>query len=63
MAELKPCPFCGATPTLETFTDMFNRIKYGVECHFADCEISPYTAWYADKNDAIEAWNRRSDGK
>jgi Lar family restriction alleviation protein len=62
--ELKPCPFCGETPELEAFIDRFNRIKYGVECHGEDCEINLFTDWYADKKEAIEAWNRRAeDGK
>jgi Lar family restriction alleviation protein len=61
MAELKPCPFCGEIPKIEIFTDMFERKKYGIECHGSDCEINPMTAWYADENDAIEAWNRRAE--
>ena len=59
--ELKPCPFCGETPTLERYTDLYNMVKYGIECRGSDCEIQPFTAWYADKAEAIEAWNRRAE--
>ena len=60
MNELKPCPFCGYVPKVETYEDMFQRITFGIECHGADCDIQPFTACYADKQEAIEAWNRRA---
>ena len=60
MAELKPCPFCGHTPKIERFENRFNRIYFAIECHSTDCDIIPQTAWYADKQEAIEAWNRRA---
>ena len=61
MAELKPCPFCGETPKDETYIDSFGRVKYGIECRNDSCEIQPLTAWFAEKKEAIEAWNRRHD--
>ena len=61
MDELKPCPFCGYVPKVETYEDMFHRIKFGIECHSEDCDIQPFTTWYADKQEAIEAWNRRHE--
>ena len=58
--KLKPCPFCGCVPTGEAFEDMFHRIKFGIECKNADCVIQPMTPWFADKEECIEVWNRRS---
>ena len=61
MAELKPCPFCGKIPMLERFIDRFQRDKYDIECRCPYCEVQPMTPWYEEKNDAIEAWNRRAE--
>lgn len=57
--ELKPCPFCGGVPDIEPHEDLYRRMKFGIECRNADCEIQPFTAWYADRQECIEAWNRR----
>ena len=61
MSELKHCPFCGVVPKVEKFEDRRKRITYGIECREADCDIQPLTLWYADKEEAIKAWNRRAD--
>ena len=58
--KLKPCPFCGSSTNVEKFKDTFNRIKFGIECYYPDCAIQPFTAWYADEQEAIEAWNTRT---
>lgn len=60
MSELKPCPFCGGEVEIEIHEDIARRIKYGVECRNADCDVQPLTAWYADKDECVEAWNRRA---
>lgn len=60
MSDLKPCPFCGSFPTIEIHEDLYKRKKYGIECINEDCEIQPMTARYADKEECIEAWNRRA---
>jgi Lar family restriction alleviation protein len=53
--KLRPCPFCGRTPMLvECATHYF------VRCPSNCCEQSIF---YEDKNDAIEAWNRRTSVK
>ena len=61
MAELKPCPFCGGRAVLNGG----EKISEGggdywwVQCH--ECFAS--THGNADRETAIEAWNRRaSDG-
>lgn len=60
MAELKSCPFCGVTPTMETYKDLYNRIKFGIACRNADCEVQPLTPWYAEKDECVNAWNKRT---
>ena len=59
MADLKPCPFCGVTPTIEQHIDFANRLRFGIECCNPKCDIQPLTCWYADEKEAIEVWNRR----
>ena len=57
--ELKPCPFWGGEVEAYEYKDCVNRVKFGVECRNNDCEIQPITDWYAIKQEASEAWNRR----
>lgn len=59
--NLKPCPFCGGQVEIEMHEDASRRCKYGIECKNYNCEIQPFTAWYAVKEDCIDAWNRRVD--
>ena len=49
--KLKPCPFCGG----KAYVDDPNY-NYVVRCY--KCRVS--TAWYADKNKALKAWNTRT---
>ncbi len=61
--ELKPCPFCGGKA--EVFFNKANELWY-VCCYdeyndFDCCEIN--TTWYSKKEDAIEAWNTRTEPK
>ena len=54
--QLKPCPFCGETPILELFNDGF--FDYArIRC----CRVM--FDWCGDETgeQAIAAWNRRSD--
>jgi len=52
MSELKSCPFCGRTDSLELTTKGFWRVHCDV------CEV--YGPTTIDKKKAIEAWNRRA---
>ena len=52
--DLKPCPFCGETPSLVRWGN-----EWDVECISNDCLIVPETGLFKTKIEAIEAWNRR----
>ncbi len=61
--ELKACPFCGGKG--EVFFNNANELWY-VCCYdeyndFDCCEIN--TTWYSNKEDAIKAWNTRTEPK
>ena len=56
--ELKPCPFCGGTPSVH-----YHEIleMYSVVCENENCNIVCHTSVCAKKEYAIENWNRRID--
>ena len=61
MAELKPCPFCGgrAFPTEFTYSLDPGYVKvWSVDC--VNCMSQ--TAEFVTEKEAIEAWNKRTDG-
>jgi Lar family restriction alleviation protein len=49
--ELKPCPFCGGSASLE-----HTRIGFGVVCW--NCQIKTLMDWTKEK--AISIWNTRA---
>ena len=56
--ELKPCPFCGETPTRE----FGNGIKkYWISCNNPKCRIQPTTDAHTNKSVVTREWNRRVD--
>lgn len=67
MEELKPCPFCGTIPKLQTDTryplpKCQPRKAYEVVCQNWDCIIGFVDDRYRlSEKEAIEAWNRRAD--
>lgn len=65
MAELKPklreCPFCGDIPTVYESKGNLKHILYSV-CCYGDHHTASM-GWFDGEEEAIEAWNRRSDGK
>lgn len=59
MSEMKPCPFCGAPAMLRKHEE---RIKpFFVRCGNLDCRLIVATDYFATKDEAIEAWNRRAN--
>lgn len=61
MAELKPCPFCGNKPEIQTGYEFETRMtKVRIAC--AKCGTYGQSAY--STSGAFEAWNRRAeDGK
>ena len=62
MAELKPCPFCGATVKIEEEWADAVSVFYSFNCD--SCGMYCVQNECVPQNEAIEAWNRRAeDGK
>lgn len=61
MNEMKPCPFCGAQPKYTTNIHPYGHEMYGFYCGNEECDIMPYTPYYANIEDAVESWNRRAE--
>ena len=62
MAELKPCPFCGSNAFIAEWNyDLApgNVLTHCVECN--GCHST--TLEYGTEEEAIEAWNRRTDNE
>lgn len=56
MAEkIKPCPFCGVKGELRT---ALKALVWQVVCPDCGCTCRK---WFDIQEEAIEAWNRRSD--
>ena len=56
MNELKPCPFCGGDDTVIEKDPLTGT--YVVRCRNCQTIVWQY---YAIREEAIEAWNRRAD--
>lgn len=54
IAKLKPCPFCGAIPTLH-----HRYSQPMIECENSDCRVSPNASFQTEYG-VIEIWNIRA---
>ena len=54
---LLPCPFCGEYPTIKEELDEHDERIYSVE---HECTMCITTGWNHDKQEVIDAWNRRA---
>lgn len=69
MIELKPCPFCGGEARLgKTHPGpapdgdaRYGTTVWGVYCPNEECCVVS-TDWRSTETEAIEAWNRRTNG-
>jgi len=55
--QLKPCPFCGDLAWMSSknvFPEMGHRIECQGSCHGMTC-------WWHSEEEAITAWNMRSE--
>lgn len=59
MAELKPCPFCGAKGILERHRNFKGKSVYQVCCPSTYVQVK--TIWFYTEKEAVEAWNRRTN--
>lgn len=60
MDKLKPCPFCGNTAHLLSWTQMtYIPQFYGGWCVVCGCGAVVYGI---NEEDAVMSWNRRVDG-
>lgn len=54
--ELKPCPFCGGNAG---FINNGER-TWSIGCYTSNCYMWGSRGWYASKEEAVKAWNRRA---
>ena len=60
MSDLKPCPFCGNTPTIRIYNGKDGwRDRYAVLCRYDEGGCGAESGLYHYQAEAIEAWNRR----
>ena len=57
MAELLPCPFCGALPKFEYGNGIQ---KYWYTCENEKCPCQPTTYAHKNKGVVTRAWNTRT---
>ena len=63
MAELKPCPFCGATQIGDKCERNVAITKYlKIGCYKVFCyKCGTSSDWYDTEKQAARAWNRMAD--
>lgn len=60
MPDLKPCPFCGGTAVMQTFTTSLEKVpRFRVRCSSCWC-MTDWDDWTVES--AAEKWNQRKDG-
>ncbi len=66
----KPCPFCGSKARIRDLYDVVDwtdddepitERRFVCECAGIECWVSPITDSFDTEEEAIEAWNRRSE--
>ena len=58
MTELKPCPFCGSHDV-----EYYETGDYGFPFNYVCCRDCPASVRESSEQDAITAWNTRTDDK
>lgn len=64
MTELKPCPFCGGKARFNEF-EASGKYMCAVVCDTKGCRVNVCNTLHVwnTKEEAIEAWNRRTEQK
>ena len=58
MDKLKPCPFCGGKAIITVLQHRFTDLYF---CSCEKCHISQTSGEYTFRQEAINAWNKRSN--
>lgn len=63
MQELKPCPFCGGTASMNRREYYFEDSgEHAMTAHYAECgKCFARTVEYKSEDGAADAWNRRAE--
>lgn len=65
MSKLKPCPFCGKSIAVawcnKDWLDFEKIETYAVSCDMNEGGCGGSSGFYETKEEAIEAWNRRTN--
>lgn len=59
MDKLKPCPFCGGKAVMISEPIAHDRFLVACKNRGDMCKCEPCTNWFATREEAAEAWNRR----
>ena len=58
MSNLKPCPFCGQTPSI--YQNEVTKM-WIIRCTNEKCRIMPHTDYHKTKGVIVREWNRRAE--
>ena len=58
--NLKPCPFCGKEPVVDSQINEYGDLEFSVMCVNDSCFVEVQTR-YMSFRETVYAWNRRAD--
>jgi Lar family restriction alleviation protein len=58
--QLKPCPFCGEKPKIQSYSPLNGYYLYSIECINSNCPTNPGTVDFSKRKNAIKRWNERA---
>lgn len=60
MDGLKPCPWCGELPIIQTRAKYGKGMEYRIIDSNTECGVFPATGWKKKKYEAEMIWNNRT---